>query len=104
MKYLECKNCGCTIGLDQESEDDRYWYAPKCPNIVFCTIEDCAYWYGFKNVDQGVKALNIKFAYASDIYQDQLDEEEHERYLADRNRDGYVDSHYLDARGVYVGY
>ncbi len=104
MEYLRCSSCDYTIGIDQESGDDRFWYAPKEPNEIFCTKVEAAHWYGFKNVDEGAKALNLKFAYASDVYQDQLDEEEHERYLADRNRDGYVDSHYLDARGVYVGY
>ncbi|WP_295731663.1 hypothetical protein [uncultured Limosilactobacillus sp.] len=103
MTDLYCACCGQSIGLDRESGDDRYWYAPKEPKEIFCTKADAAYWYGFKDVEQGAKALNLKFAYASDVYQDQLDEEEHERYVADRNHDCYVDSHYLDARGVYVG-
>ncbi|WP_251548289.1 hypothetical protein [Limosilactobacillus caecicola] len=104
MKYLTCTSCGCTIGIDQDSKDDRYWYAKREPSEIFCSKEEAAYWYGFKDVDQAVKLLNLQCGYASEVYQDQQDEEEYERLRIMRNRDGYVDSHYLDARGVYVGY
>ena len=35
MEYLVCASCGYTIGIDQESGDDRYWYAPKEPKEIF---------------------------------------------------------------------
>lgn len=106
MQDLICANCSQTIGLDRESEDDRYWFVKghRHEDEIFCCKEDAAYWYGYKDVNKAEQDLHLTFAYASDFYQDQADQEEYEARQIQRNRDGYVDSHYLDPRGVYVGY
>lgn len=106
MKDLICASCGQSIGLDRESKDDRYWFVEGHCNEdeIFCCKQETAYWYGFRDAKQAEKTLKIQFAYASDFYQDQADQEEYEARQIQRNRDGYVDSHYLDPRGVYVGY
>lgn len=104
MQDLVCTSCGQTIGIEQDSKDDRYWYLKGHEDEIFCCKEHTAYWNFGENANKAGRNLNLELAYASDYYQDQANQEEHDQWLADRNHDRYIDSHYIDPRGVYVGY